>query len=246
MSWTWVAQMERGMCLNWHNVQVFAPAQLLFTSFGPPFGPVVPGTRRTVFLCHVNAWCEVRLWMRNHWHMSVQRGNRLLPFGDSCSPCAFRWRRDGQHAAEPWAKWQCEWDLSHIEHSEPLSAQQLAIMHSAIEDSHFSNSSMPDILMPWEMPALSMVFGDSEEPIIPRSQTGLGVRWTSADWECDRKATFEFTTKDNSFWTCHQFRAEENLPFARKWSALAAATEVGGRHFDQLPVIWCWCWHCSP
>ena len=58
--------------------------------------------------------------------------------------------------------------------SEPLSAQQLAIMHSAIEDSHFSNSSMPDILMPWEMPALSMVFGDSEEPIIPPVRPVLG------------------------------------------------------------------------
>ena len=58
--------------------------------------------------------------------------------------------------------------------SEPLSAQQLAVMHSAIEDSHFSNSSMPDILMPWEMPALSMVFGESEEPIIPSVRPILG------------------------------------------------------------------------
>ena len=57
---------------------------------------------------------------------------------------------------------------------ESLSAQQLAIMRSAIEDSHFSSSSVPDILMPWEMPAMAMVFGEREEPIIPPIRPVLG------------------------------------------------------------------------
>ena len=43
--------------------------------------------------------------------------------------------------------------------SSRIESHQLDALHAAIEESHFSNSSIPDIVMPWEMPALSMVLG---------------------------------------------------------------------------------------
>ena len=53
-------------------------------------------------------------------------------------------------------------------------SHRLDALHAAIEESHFSNSSIPDIVMPWEMPALSMVFGGAEEPIVPSVRPILG------------------------------------------------------------------------
>ena len=113
--------------------------------------------------------------------------------------------------------------------SELLSAQQLAAMHSAIEDSHLSSSSMPDILMPWEMPALSMVFGESEEPIIPPVRPILGyVEPPQIESVTERppmslqpKTTaFEHAISFESKRVCHLPESDQLLLLLQKWEAV--------------------------
>ena len=110
-----------------------------------------------------------------------------------------------------------------------LSAQQMAVMRSAIEDSHFSNSSMPDILMPWEMPALSMVFGGNEEPIIPLVRPILGyvepsqIEGVTArpPMSLQPKTTaFEHAISFDSKRVCHLPESDQLLLLLQKWEAV--------------------------
>ena len=112
---------------------------------------------------------------------------------------------------------------------EPLSAQHLAVMHSAIEDSHFSNSSMPDILMPWEMPALSMVFGGSEDPIVPPVRPILGyVEPLQVESVTERPpmslqsrtTAFEHAISFDSKRVCHLPESDQLLLLLQKWEAV--------------------------
>jgi len=47
-------------------------------------------------------------------------------------------------------------------------------MHAMLEESHHSCASAPDIALPWEMPALSMVFGEPNRPIVPPVRPVMG------------------------------------------------------------------------
>lgn len=51
--------------------------------------------------------------------------------------------------------------------SEEFTAGDHQRMRDAIADAHRSFSATPTIVMPWELPGLSMVFGDEETPVVP-------------------------------------------------------------------------------
>ena len=113
--------------------------------------------------------------------------------------------------------------------SEPLDVQQRALMHAALEDSHFSCASMPNIQMPWEMPALSMVFGGEEDPIVPPVRPILGyVEPARSESEIERlpmslqsKSTaFEHAISFESKRVCHLPEGDQLLLLLQKWEAV--------------------------
>jgi hypothetical protein len=55
-----------------------------------------------------------------------------------------------------------------------LTSQQRENFQAMLNEAHFNSSAPPNIVMPWEMPAMSLVFGGPERPIVPPVRPVLG------------------------------------------------------------------------
>ena len=112
---------------------------------------------------------------------------------------------------------------------ETLDAQQRSLMHAMIEESQLSCSCAPSIRMPWEMPALSLVFGREEDSLIPQVRPVLGYVEPQGDGsEPERPAVslqpkstaFEHAISFNSKRVCHLPESEQLLLMLQKWEAV--------------------------
>ena len=125
----------------------------------------------------------------------------------------------------------------HPEAVQPLSERDRVLLHAMLEECHHSCASAPDISMPWELPALSMVFGEPNRPIIPPIRPVLGyVEPPSGDVRTEgvvivqQKATaFEHAISFNSKRTCHLPESEQLLLLIQKWEAVVS---IEPRAFD--------------
>jgi hypothetical protein len=110
-------------------------------------------------------------------------------------------------------------------------------MHAILEESHHSCASAPDIALPWEMPALSMVFGEPSRPIVPPVRPVMGyVEPASEETGPERAVTvhpkataFEHAISFNSKRTCHLPESEQFLLLIQKWEA---GISIDPRAFD--------------
>ena len=118
-----------------------------------------------------------------------------------------------------------------------LTGQQREIFHSMLNEAHFGSSEPPSIVMPWEMPALSLVFGEEERPLVPPVRPVLGYvepaplnAETPAVLLPDTKATAcEHAISFESRRTCHLPEGEQFSLLVQKWEALIS---INYRAFD--------------
>ena len=119
-----------------------------------------------------------------------------------------------------------------------FSAQDGHRMREAIADAHRSCASTPNILMPWEMPALSMVFGTSDEPLVPDVPVPLGyVEPVSKSGGHEEPATairtkttaFEHAISFESKRTSHLEEDDQMQLLAQRWEAVIS---IDYRSFD--------------
>eukprot|EP00435_Cladocopium_sp_Y103_P032700 s386_g8.t1 len=103
-------------------------------------------------------------------------------------------------------------------------------LHSSIADAQFSCSRPPEIVMPWEMPALSWVFGSSETPVVPdvppiwqyveTPATDTESHPVSALVVKDTPTIFENAISFNSFKTCFLNEKDQLSMPAQRWESL--------------------------
>ena len=72
-------------------------------------------------------------------------------------------------------------------------------MHSAISDAQLSCSIVPDIVMPWSLPGLSMVLGDESEAILPMVPTVPGYVEPVPDNPSQDRPSLPVRTKATAF-----------------------------------------------
>eukprot|EP00435_Cladocopium_sp_Y103_P042781 s2110_g11.t3 len=103
-------------------------------------------------------------------------------------------------------------------------------MHNAIADAHASTSRSDLIVMPWETPAMSWVFGNREPWEFPSVPPVLGYIEPSSEVEgtrrepavivSDKPTVFEGAISFNSFRTCHLDEGSQLNLLAQRWEAL--------------------------
>ena len=127
--------------------------------------------------------------------------------------------------------------LSHPDVGQSLSDRERQLMHSMIEESHHSCASAPDIVLPWETPALAMVFGEPNRPVVPPVRPVVGYvephhEGTRSEQAVDvrpRATAFEHAISFNSKRTCHLPESEQFLLLIQKWEAVIS---IDCRAFD--------------
>ncbi|CAL1129302.1 unnamed protein product [Cladocopium goreaui] len=72
-------------------------------------------------------------------------------------------------------------------------------MHNAISDAQLSCSVVPDIVMPWNLPGLSMVLGDESETIVPSVPTVPGYVEPALDHLTQDRPSLPVRTKATAF-----------------------------------------------
>ena len=122
--------------------------------------------------------------------------------------------------------------------SGPLSAEDRELMRSAISDAHMQFASPPRIVMPWEMPGLSMVFDQDDASVIPSVPTVVGyvepVHHAVGHEEPavairTRATSFEHAISFESRRTKHLEELDQMRLLSQKWEALIS---IDYRAFD--------------
>ena len=109
-----------------------------------------------------------------------------------------------------------------------LTSQQRENFQAMLNETHFNISAPPNIVMPWEMPAMSLVFGGPERPIVPPVRPVLGYvepaplnAGQPAILSSEARATaFEHAISFESRRTCHLPEHEQYALLVQKWEAL--------------------------
>ena len=109
-----------------------------------------------------------------------------------------------------------------------LTSQQRESFQAMLNEAHFNSSAPPNIVMPWEMPAMSLVFGGPEMPLIPPVRpVPLYVEPTPSSTAqpavlpSEAKATaFEHAISFESRRSCHLPEHEQFALLVQKWEAL--------------------------
>ena len=85
-----------------------------------------------------------------------------------------------------------------------LTSQQGESFQAMLNEAHFNSSAPPNIVMPWEMPAMSLVFGGPEMPLIPPVRPVLGyVEPTPVEYSTT--SCLAVGGQSDSLRTCNQF-----------------------------------------
>ena len=119
-------------------------------------------------------------------------------------------------------------------------------MHDAINDAHAISARPSDLIMPWEEPSMSWVFGERDPFSIPDVTPVWGYVEPQHEPEdtrpgrgvpvMDKPTVFESAISFNSFRTCHLSESDQLAILAQKWEALISinysAFDLGIQIFD--------------
>eukprot|EP00435_Cladocopium_sp_Y103_P071119 s179_g36.t1 len=119
-------------------------------------------------------------------------------------------------------------------------------MHDAIADAHATSARADTIILPWEMPSMSWVFGDRDPWEVPSVAPVLGyvepvrepegARPEPAVVVSEKATVFESAISFNSFKTCHLGEKDQLVLLSQRWEALMSinysAFDVGIEIFN--------------